>query len=412
MSFKKIVFVLALACPLWAMAQSESCVSNGSYQGLVTCAEQRSPEVLKAEAALKQKRAEREAAGQLQNPELMAESVAGSVDSQDKTETDLALAFPIELGGKRAARKQIADAEISKAELDLYQAKSSARKLMTMNLVRLRQMYEELDLVDESLETFSKLVNQYERRPALSPEQEVTLTVFKATKGEYTLRKMNYDEELGQMESYFKVATGLTLADVKKSLPPKFLKFPTINEGADSVEKSPILSLYRADIDIARGGLEQAKGESWPTVKVGPSVKLFKDGDQNSQLWGVNVSLPIPLLSLNRGGRTAAAAAVQSAEVRRELALKELLAEREALVRSYTKSVSSLKEAPNGHLLEDKHKKVESLFVRGLVPSSLVIEAHRSLVELEKVRNERELKAIESYMSVQLIDGKTVEFSL
>ena len=54
------------------------------------------------------------------------------------------------------------------------------------------------------------------------------------------------------------------------------------------------------------------------------------------------------------------------------------------------------------------HKKIENLFLKGVVPSSLVIEAHRSLVDFEKARNDHELKAIGALFNIQIIDGQPV----
>lgn len=413
MSFLRKIMPLIVFFPTIGMADvAATCGSVSNYKQFLECAESKSPDVQKAELALKEKAALTEVASQFQNPELSVQAVSGSLGSEKRSETDVSLAFPIELGGKRSARKQIAGAEKSRAQLELFQARSEARKTVSVKLMRLRQIEGELDLIDESLQAFTKLVKQYDTRPALSPEQEVTLTVFKVAKSEYGLRRMEYDEELSGLESYFRVSLGLTLADVKKALPPKVKKWPALRQDVDSLRNSPLVALYEADLQVARGGLSKAQGDAWPTMNVGPSAKISSEGGREFQQWGINLSLPIPVLNANGAAKAAAAVSVQAAEQKKELIIKKLESERDFLKQAYQKSVAVLESNPNGHALESKHKKIENFFFRGLVPSSLVIEAHRSMLDFEKTRNERELKAIEAYLDIQLIDGNEVELDI
>jgi cobalt-zinc-cadmium efflux system outer membrane protein len=396
-----------------ALAESsESCGVLSNYKQIIACAEQRSPDVVKADFAVKQKAASVEAASQLLNPELSIEALSGTVDSETRSETDVSLAFPIELGGKRAARKNTAAGNLSQSELELFNAKAAVRKNVFLKILRLRQIEAELDLVNESIEAFGKLVKQYKVRPALSPEQEVTLTLFKVAKDEYSFKRMEYDEELLALESYFQITTGQGLASIKKALPPRIGSFPKVADENPELESSPVLASLKADLQIALAELDQAHADAWPVLSLGPSAKFSKESGKSIQQWGVNLSMPLPILSLNQGAKSASAASVKMSEVRRDLAVQELRSHRAYLVEVYRKSAQALQETANSSALDSKHKKVESLFVKGLIPSSLVIEAHRSLVEFEKTRNTRELKAAEALLDLALIDGKDAELNL
>ncbi|WP_374074668.1 TolC family protein [Bdellovibrio bacteriovorus] len=410
MSFLRIA-PLAFLISSIAWAESDVCGNISNYQQIIACAESRSPEVVRAEASLKQKNAFKEASAQLRNPELSFETVTGSVNSGNITETDISLAFPIELGGKRSARKEVASGEAARAEAELFLAKASVRKKTILKLLRLRQFYTEQALVEESLETFTRLVKQYESRPLRSPEQDVSLTVYRIAKGEYGFKKMQYDEESAELESYFKVNVGLDLVTLRKSLSSSGAPWPKLNQGRD-LAKSPVLAMLEADVSIAKAELAKAQGDSWPTLNIGPSAKFAKEGGQSYEQFGVNLSMPIPVLNLNGGNRAVAGASLQSAEVRKSLALRELQAEKLKLQKLYQSSVVILEQTPGGNALDKNHKRMESHFVKGVVPSSLVIEAHRSLVEFERTRNERESKAVEAYLDLQIIDGQPVEWKL
>ncbi|MBO9665375.1 MAG: TolC family protein [Bdellovibrio sp.] len=404
-------FVVAMAATQ-AGADTISCGGMKSYREVISCAEQNAPEILQLEATSKAKKAHVDVATQWLNPELALQSVSGTSQSDRKTETDVSLAFPIELGSKRSGRKQVAEANSARSESELLLAKSQVRKTAFLKLTRLRQILDEVELVEESRETFTKLVRQYESRPARSPEQDVSLTVFKIAKSEYGLKRLEFDEELSDLESYFKISTGLTLEDLKKVLPPKVAKWPALKaQGANPV-KSPTLAMLEAEVNAAHGELRQAQGDSWPTLLLGPSAKFSEEAGENLQQWGFNLSFPLPVFNTNGAGRSAAKLAAQSAEQRKSIGIQQLELQRASLEKTYKKSVFAFESAPGGKDLEQKHKTVEGLFMRGLVSSSLVIEAHRSLVEFEKIRNERELRAMEAFLEIQTLNGEKAEFDL
>lgn len=407
------VYVPAIVVFVASVAQAEiNCEKITNYKEVISCAEQRSPDVLKAEGVLKTKAALVESAAQFLNPDLSIQSVSGTQDSDRKVETDVGLSFPIELGGKRSARKKVASVEEAKAQWDLYRAKSEVRKEVFVKLLRLKHIERELELVDESIDTFTKLVKQYESRPARSPEQEVSLTVFKIAQSEYNFKRTEYDQEVAALESYFQLTTGLSLATLKKAALPEITTWPNPPAKNDNLKASPLAAAYEFEVQSARGELDVEKGSSWPTLNVGPSVKFTKEAGREFQQWGFNLSMPLPVFNANGSGRAAAHAAVQSAEQRRDLSMKQLEADRKLLTNTYSKAVLSLAQSPNGRVLEGKHKKIETMFLRGVVPSSLVIESHRSLVDFEKARNEHEVKALNALFSIQLIDGETVGVAL
>ncbi|WP_415062619.1 TolC family protein [Bdellovibrio sp.] len=413
MSFYIKSLPLVLSALLGAKAWGKGiCENVVSYNDVVSCAEQMSPDIATAKAESQVRKASIDASTQILNPELSLQSVSGTLQSERRTETDLALAFPIEIGGKRSARKQVAEAEFGRSGAELEIKKSEVRKATILNLNRLRQILEEADLVDESRETFAKLVKQYEDRPALSPEQQISLTVFKAAKSDYNFRKVEFQEELNTLSSFFIVTTGLSLEQVKKALPPRIKKWPVLSSTTEDVKSSPFAAISEANVQIAQGELNKAKGEAWPTLMLGPSAKFTKESSGDMQQWGVNLSMPLPVFNVNGGAKAAAAANVQSTQLKRDQALMQISQRRTVLQNFYKIAVDALVENPNRHELEQRHRKIESQFIKGLVSSALVIEAHRSLVDFEKIRNEHEIRALDAYLELQAIDGKKVEINL
>jgi len=379
-----------------------------SPEAVVRCAEERSPDIQRARLRVDQAKAQVGVAGQWQNPEISAESVHGRVDSETSSETEFSLGIPIELGGKISARKEVAQGGVAQAEAALFQARSEVRALTLLKLHRLRQLIHEREVIEESISTFTKLVSQFARRPKLSPEQEVSASVFRMVKSEFDLKKAEVQDQLASLDSYFKLTLGVGSEALKGALPQSPKSWPEVDPNG-SKGLSPQSRLLAAELRTAQAEVSLAQSESWPTVTLGPSIKLQSEAGRSYQLYGFNLSLPLPLFNLNGAGREAAAAGLKLSETRKNLGILEEERRREELFKSYKQSVAVLATTLSHQEIEKKHSDAERLFLRGIVPSSLIIEAHRTYVELEASRNERELKALEALYTIYALDGKNLE---
>lgn len=404
-----VLSLLLFAQPSFSKGECDAPPTN--YQALLACAESRSPDIQSAKLEVEAAQMQVPAAGQWRNPELAVETFRGKVAGDSRSETDLSLGVPIELGGKISARKEVAQGEVLFAEAKLFEARARIRAELFLKLHRLRQVFHEREMVDEAIGTFSKLISQYLKRPGLSPEQQVSSSVFQLSKGEYDLkRSANIDEELA-LESFFKLSVGMEVAQIKPLLPQDPKKWPSFSTSSKAAP-SARQRLLQAQVSAAKAELEVAKSESWPTLRVGPSVKLVEESRTNDQMVGFNVSLPIPVFNANGAGRTAASANVQVAETRKVYGLKEQELQKEELLKVYEQSVKFLSTSLSHQDIERRHEEAEKLFMKGVVPSALVIEAHRTSFELERTRHDRELKALEALLGLYAIEGTILENNL
>jgi outer membrane protein TolC len=409
MFYLKLGGVIPLLFSVMAYAQSP-CEGQESFQQIVKCAEGRSPEVQSAILEMERAKANIGAATQWKNPEFAVESFHGKAGSQSRSETDVSLAVPVE-PGKIGARRKVAESSVRVAEAVVLDARASVRTEIMLKLHRLRQLIHEEEIIDESIATFSKLVSQYAKRPKLSPEQQLSSTVFRLSKSDYEMRKANLSEELAALDSFFKLRVGLGLQALKNAVPPAPTKWPSVGAESD-ISRSPKLAVLGAELEVANAEVSLASRESWPTLSVGPSVKLLNEGGTEDRLYGFNLSLPIPVFNANGAGRAAARAGASLSEKRKDLGRQSEQNRRAELVRIYTQSVSTLNSTQSHPEIEKRHHESERLFLQGLVPSALVIEAHRSFVDLEQSRHLRELRAIEALFNIFTLDGQLPENSL
>lgn len=132
----------------------------------------------------------------------------------------------------------------------------------------------------------------------------------------------------------------------------------------------------------------------------------------SGNLLGFNLGLPLPIFNSNRAGRAAAEAGVLLSEGSRDLTARGESLVRQQQLEVYRSSLQVLRTSLSHQQVEKAHANVDRLFLRGVVPSSLVIEAHRSYLDLELGRNERERKALEALLNLHEIAGTIFEVSL
>lgn len=403
--------IIAIGLLLFAdSAGAEADCAGGFSQAaqVLDCAQARSLDVQRATADLARARAEVGVAGQWKNPELSANSVTGRVNGESASETDVALGIPLELGGKIAARTEAAEGRVARAEATLLETQLRVRATVILRLHRLRQILHEREVVDETIKTFQSLVKAYGRRAKLSPEQELSVTVFRMAASDSILKRADLEGEFSGLENFFQVALGTGAGSLQKILPPSPSAWPVIRPGPLE-ELSPRLRFLKADLASARADQRIAQSESWPTLMLGPSLKIQSEAGHSDQRYGFNLSFPIPVFNANGAGRAAAAQGVHWAETNQDLGRQSEAADRADWRRVYEQSVQALRETLSHPAIEKEHADVERLFARGLVPSALVIESHRTFVDLEKSRDQRELKALEAFYGVLILDGKTPE---
>lgn len=408
---RKTFVATAIIVFISAFARANDCSSIKSSSDVIECAIKKSPDIQSAELELKRSQEQITAAGQWQNPELSVQSVSGTIDSDKRQETDISLGIPIQLGGKIAAREIAARSESLLAEALLFEAKAKIKTEVSLKLHRLRQLLHEQEIIDESIGAFSKLVTQYSKRPGLSPEQQMTLSVYQLSKGDYELQKSESMDELLQLNAYFKMQVGLSVDQLKKHLPASLKSWPLVKV-IDSKKLSPAQQRLMAELESSKASLAAAQSEAWPTLTVGPTVKLQKESNQSNSLVGFNASLPLPLFNLNGGAKAAAKAQVNLSETKKNIGLLEQQLKQDELLSTYNQAVEFLKTSLSHEDIERKHKETDRLFNKGVIPSALVIEAHRTSLDLEKTRHARELKALESLLNIYTLDGSIMEMHL
>lgn len=379
-----------------------------SYSEFVQCAEKNSSEIKISEQELQSASKLEEIANQWINPELEADSVA---KGSEKSETTASLLFTLRLGGKKSALSKEAKSEVQKAQATRDLNVQQTRLEIMLAAYRLSHIKSEIHLEEESVAIFTKIVTQYQRRAALSPEQDISLSIFKMAQADHQLRLNKLKADETKLLLSLSAATGITKEFIAKSLPNRKEKWPDIKDSAD-IESAPQIRLPEAALSVAKSQKDKADSEAWPDLKIGPTIRATKDGNESTTFVGVGLSMPLPVFTQNGGNRAYYSQKIIEAELALAQQKKKAIAARNELASRYNLTVQTLKNTLSLKALSEKHEQVERQFFKGLVSSSLVIEAHRQLFELEERRNSSELEALESYGQLLILENKFNEVIL
>ncbi len=373
-----------------------------SYAELVKCAEKSSFDIQISEQRVQAAVKLEDAASQFINPDLEANHTQKGTE---KSETTATLLFTLRTGGKKSALVNEARAGYKKTQAERDFSVGEARLNLMLSFYRLIHLKSEIEIEDETIGTFSKIIRQFQSRAGRNPEQDVSLSVFTMAIEDHKVRLMQMKTEQERIFREIEVATDIPRATVEKNLPPIKNSWPEVQSVAN-LEDSPQMRLAQAETQLAKSLKEKAEGDSWPDIRIGPSIRTTVNDQERDTFVGVGLSMPLPVLTFNGGQRAVHQQRLLEAEMNLNQSRKRTDSERTLLVEQYNQIKQTLKSSLSLKALTEKHQLIERQFFRGLVSSALVIEAHRQFIDSAVRRNSSEIQALDAYGKILILDNK------
>lgn len=332
---------LVLLPALQAQESAPEANQGVTLEALVNEALQQNPELRVAEASLAGVQGEAVTARTYQNPELSFMPSVKHV-SPDSGPRDtffhgtIGIGQVIEYPGKRAARKAIAERSVAGSQLALESLRYQIQ-------LQVRKAYYEL-LAAQQIES-------------LRAEQVESARVFAEAARKRTESGYASDFEVLKAEADFIAAQKLLresqgrIASAKVTLNSIAGRSPTapirvagvldgnlsvleINLVAFALTNNPALRIQSAENEKAGLGLKAAKLSGRPDFTVGPALEL----DQEEQVYGLSISLPLPLWNSRKGE-------IQTAAATQQKALAETERLRREIIRAVTTAEQNLRTA-------------------------------------------------------------------
>jgi hypothetical protein len=309
---------------------------------VLNCAFENHPDILRAKSRVPAAQINKELASRWLNPDLDA-----VVNYNDKPEErgfngELGLIQTIETSGKKSARKARAGAELVYAALltRIRQEEAAFNILTALN--RLRQIQKEKNVLAETIITFGEIIKRYENRPALPPEDEASLEVFRSALKNYKLENNKLMLEEREIMNAVKAAANNPFLDGKNILAYAPETWPEIN-GDINTDNTSAAVMEIVEIEKAKADYLDAKASSFGFFRVGPYIETRPGDLRVFDAVGIKAGIPIPLYSAKKAS-AAAEINESSAVLSYELRKQELKNNFELLRERYGFGVKSLKE--------------------------------------------------------------------
>jgi len=348
----------------------------------ISRAQQSAPALAAAEAALRAADANVDVAALAPNPTLsyQAENVMGTGRYADfgSSERTLAVSVPIELGGKREARRRVAEAERGATRLGLNATRADITQRVTVAFIAVAAAEQRLSVMRDGHELAGQAARAAHQRVAVgkaSPIEEERARVL----------LVNADVKLGKAER----ALNLALTDLGRytgARAPYLVAatwFESLVTARDNKEvvTLPAAAAAEARLAAASARVDAARRDRIPDLTLIAGSRRFGDSPDRAAVLGISIPLPL----FNRGSQALARshADYERVQAERGAAMQEV---EQALSHAQVDVADALAaaEAARGPALaaaEEAARIARLGYSAGKFPQLELIEAERALTE-------------------------------
>ncbi len=321
-----------LAAPLCAVSAQAQSMSPSAGDDVLTLdealanAHAATPLTQAAEAGVWAAQAGRTVAALRPNPSVSVETEnalgTGSHRGFDGSDTTVAFALPVELGGKRSARIAVAEASERRAWIDLATAEADRRAAVTAAYVAAIASERRAMVADAQVAVTTENLRLARDRVmvgANSPidEQRAALEHIRATTEAETARR-TATASRAMLAQYVGDGAGSALDQRWFDLAAGREQGPT---APVDVQGTLALAAAAADTASAEAELQLARSQRAPDVMLTAGTRRLEASNDQAMIFGVSV--PLPLFNGGKAAVTQAARERDRAEAQRRIALFE-----------------------------------------------------------------------------------------
>ncbi len=317
-------FPIALAVTLLGVARAAEPGEALTLRQAVALALEKSPELAVFSAEMRAAEARVVQAGLLPNPEAIVtlEDFAGSGDFRGARElqTTLQLSQIIELGGKRAGRREVATSarDLSTSEYALKRVEVLAD--VTEKFITVAGAQQQLTLAREATAAAESALKAVRERiaagktPALE-EKKAMIALARSR-----IAEEHAEHELAAARKKLAATWGSTEATFASATADLFAvrALPGLDELAGQIAKSPGVARWTTEKRLRESEARLARTKRAPDVAVSAGVRRLEGPDDFALVAGVTV--PWPLFDRNQGGIAESQALVDKSESGRRAA--------------------------------------------------------------------------------------------
>ncbi|HKZ78907.1 MAG TPA: TolC family protein [Pyrinomonadaceae bacterium] len=373
-----------------------------SSSDLVRRASASNGELAAARIEIERARARLRQAGLRPNPTLDFEQTTGKyTSSRGESETSIGVALPLELGGKRRRRIELAQAKVEAVEADIADRErrlaAGVRSIYVDALAALRELEttESLNNLDLQTTRFVQArVNEGETAP-------IELNLLRVEVDRLRSRRALIEGRLKAALLRLKNLVGIPAPEplrLREDLFTPVLPAPpaSLEAAIDiALRHRPDLKLALLNEEVAQAGLRLERANGTPDVTAFSRYTLNRSSYEDSpvgvrndrdRLLTFGVSIGIPVFSRNQGAKAESAAAISQARMKREFLESVVRAEVESAYARYEGAQAAVATFEQGVIARsnDNIRIVRAAYELGQFSITDLLNEQRRLVDSQR----------------------------
>ncbi|MBD9629256.1 TolC family protein [Pseudomonas sp. PDM19] len=243
----------------------------------------------------------REQAGLLRNPTLSWDQEG--TDSRNRT-TTIGISQPLELGGKRGARVELAERGQDVAALSLQARRNQLRGEVIAAFYTSLRAQERERLAQQSVELAQRGVTAAEGRVRAGKAPPLEANRAQVQLAEVRLEQSRARRERADANQALAALMGLALPDfsgVRSDSVDPLPGLPSSNQLLDRLGDSAEMRLAQTRIDQGEAAVRLAKTQRIPDLDVSVGTQEAIDAGNRDRIAVIGFSLPLPLFDRNQG---------------------------------------------------------------------------------------------------------------
>ncbi|WP_300396201.1 TolC family protein [Henriciella sp.] len=371
--------------PMPATQASQDPNAPLTLDAAVARASRQAPEVMLSALEARAASADADQAGQPLNPSISLETEnfagTGQLQGFDAYETTLALEQTFRLGGKRRLAERLGQAEAALASAECEAQRLKAATLAGELFLDLQASIEMAEVADASADLAEELESVVQRRVDAGAASPPELT---RARTDLVVLRAAADAARGEVEANALALASLWgSAEVDFVLPDRGVNSLAMQDTTSEVSGGPHPRVVAATAEEAArsAGIDRARAEAWPDVKVSAGVRRFEDTGDSAFLAGL--SLPLPIFDRNQDATHAARFRAEGAELNTRAVKARLRAEQASLAAQVRAAKSRLQrlEGEALPLAENAYASAAEGYRVGKFDLTATLDARRSLIE-------------------------------
>lgn len=308
-------------------------LQGASATDLVRRALSSNAELAAARLEIDRARARLQQAGLRPNPTLDFEQQRGVFNSPGERVTTVGVSVPLELGGKRGRRLDLAQAELEVAQAEIAERERRLAAEVRGAYVEALTAQRELDITEGLNQLDTQTVKVVEARVSEGDAAPLEANLLRVELDRLRSRRALITGRWQAALLKLKTLAGIPLTEslqLREELAQPLLREPPATTEAAveiALRTRPDLRMARLFEEAAQAGLKLAQAQAVPDIIVsaryGTNQSTFDDTPiglltDRDKLFAVSVSIPLPIFNRNQGAKAEAVTTIAQAQRRRE----------------------------------------------------------------------------------------------